>query len=40
MKIRFRHANILAKDWEALARFYEQAFRCIRVPPSRDQAGE
>ena len=39
MKARFKHTNIIARDWRALARFYEDVFGCIRVPPERHLSG-
>ncbi len=36
---RYVHTNLIAADWQALARFYEQVFGCVRVPPERDLAG-
>lgn len=33
MNARFKHVNIIAGDWDALARFYEQVFGCVRIPP-------
>jgi predicted enzyme related to lactoylglutathione lyase len=36
---RYVHTNLIAADWQALARFYETVFGCVRVPPERDLAG-
>ena len=36
---RYGHTNLIAKDWRALARFYEDLFGCTPVPPERDFAG-
>ncbi len=33
------HTNLIAHDWQALARFYEDIFGCVRVPPERDLSG-
>jgi predicted enzyme related to lactoylglutathione lyase len=33
MKTRFKHVNIIAADWDALAKFYEEVFGCVRIPP-------
>ena len=33
------HTNIVARDWRALARFYEAVLGCVPVPPERDYAG-
>ncbi len=40
MKTRFAHVNIVAGDWRRLARFYEDAFGCVPVPPERHLAGD
>ena len=37
---RFGHVNVIARDWRALAAFYETVFGCVVVPPERDYAGE
>jgi predicted enzyme related to lactoylglutathione lyase len=36
---RYVHTNLIARDWRALARFYEEVFGCEAVPPERDYAG-
>jgi predicted enzyme related to lactoylglutathione lyase len=36
---RYVHTNLIARDWQALARFYEAVFGCVRVPPERDLSG-
>jgi catechol 2,3-dioxygenase-like lactoylglutathione lyase family enzyme len=36
---RFVHVNLIARDWQALARFYETVFGCQRLPPERDLSG-
>lgn len=38
--MRYVHTNIVARDWRALARFYEEVFACRRIGPQRDQSGE
>jgi glyoxylase I family protein len=40
MNARYRHTCIIARDWRALANFYETVFGCVRVPPERDLTGE
>ncbi|MEM9671051.1 MAG: VOC family protein [Cyclobacteriaceae bacterium] len=40
MKIKYAHTNIVAKDWQSLAKFYQEALGCVPVPPQRQQAGE
>lgn len=37
--IKYVHTNIIAKDWESLAKFYQEALGCVPVPPQRQQAG-
>ncbi len=37
--IRYVHTNLVARDWQALARFYQDVFGCDPVPPPRDQRG-
>lgn len=37
--IRYAHTNIIAEDWEALAKFYQKALDCVPVPPHRQQSG-
>lgn len=37
---RYGHTNLIARDWQALARFYENVFGCTRVPPERHYQGE
>jgi catechol 2,3-dioxygenase-like lactoylglutathione lyase family enzyme len=36
---RFGHVNLIARDWRALASFYERLFGCTVVPPERDYRG-
>ena len=36
---RFGHTNLIARDWQRLARFYIDLFGCEIVPPERDFAG-
>lgn len=38
-RARFSHVNIVARDWERLAWFYEEALGCRRLDPERDYAG-
>jgi predicted enzyme related to lactoylglutathione lyase len=37
---KYVHTNLIARDWRALASFYQQLFGCIPVPPERDFQGE
>jgi predicted enzyme related to lactoylglutathione lyase len=39
MKNKYKHTNIIARDWRALAAFYEKVFGCVRVPPERHLEG-
>jgi catechol 2,3-dioxygenase-like lactoylglutathione lyase family enzyme len=39
MPMRYAHTNIVARDWERLAAFYERVFGCVPVGPTRDLAG-
>ena len=38
--LRFAHTNLVARDWRALGRFYEQALGCVPLAPERDLSGE
>src|SRR5438128_5587378 len=37
---RYAHTNLIARDWRALAAFYERVFGCVPVPPERDLGGD
>jgi predicted enzyme related to lactoylglutathione lyase len=37
--VRYVHTNLIARDWRALASFYERVFGCVPVPPERSYAG-
>jgi predicted enzyme related to lactoylglutathione lyase len=37
--VRYVHTNLIARDWRALASFYERLFGCVPVPPERSYAG-
>lgn len=37
---RYGHTNLIAHDWRMLARFYEEQFDCVPVPPERDFKGK
>ena len=39
-EIRFVHTNLIARDWQKLARFYIDVFGCVPVYPERDLSGE
>ena len=36
---RYAHTNLIARDWRALAAFYERLFGCTPVPPERRFSG-
>jgi len=36
---RYVHTNLIARDWQALARFYQAHFGCVPVLPERNYAG-
>ena len=40
MSIKYVHTNIISKNWEKLANFYQTVFECKPVPPARDQSGK
>lgn len=39
IKSKYVHTNIVARDWKRLARFYEEVFGCLPVPPERNLSG-
>ena len=36
---RYVHTNLIARDWRGLARFYQEVFGCVPVPPERNLSG-
>ena len=36
---RYVHTNLIARDWKSLARFYQDVFGCVPVPPERNLSG-
>ncbi len=40
MRARYVHTNLVARDWRALAAFYERVFGCEPAGPERDLAGD
>ncbi len=36
---RYVHTNLIARDWQMLARFYTELFGCQPVPPERNLSG-
>lgn len=39
IEARYVHTNLIARDWRALASFYQRLFGCAVVPPERDLSG-
>ncbi len=39
VRARFVHTNLVARDWRRVARFYQEVFGCVPVPPERDLSG-
>lgn len=39
IEAKYAHTNIVARDWRALAAFYERVLGCVPVPPERHYAG-
>ena len=39
IEARYVHTNLIAHDWRALARFYQEVFGCTPVPPERHDRG-
>ena len=37
---KYVHTNLIAENWRALARFYQEVFDCVPVPPERNFQGE
>jgi catechol 2,3-dioxygenase-like lactoylglutathione lyase family enzyme len=37
---KYGHTNLIAKDWKALARFYQDVLGCTPVPPERHYQGK
>ncbi|TKR29840.1 VOC family protein [Luteimonas gilva] len=35
----YGHTNLIARDWKASSRFYQDLFGCVPVPPVRDFKG-
>ena len=40
IRARYVHTNLVAKDWQGLATFYERVFGCAPLLPERDLSGE
>ena len=39
VKSKYVHTNIIARDWQSLAKFYQEVFGCTVVPPERHYKG-
>lgn len=39
IKSKYAHTNLIAKNWRELARFYQDVFGCVPVPPERHYKG-
>ncbi len=39
MGTKYKHTNIIAKNWRKLAQFYQDVLNCVPVPPERDLQG-
>jgi catechol 2,3-dioxygenase-like lactoylglutathione lyase family enzyme len=39
IEARFGHVNLIARDWQNLAAFYQRVFGCEVVPPERNYRG-
>ena len=39
MQAKYVHTNLIAVDWQRLAKFYTDVFGCTLVPPERDYRG-
>ena len=39
MQAKYVHTNLIAEDWQGLAKFYTDVFGCTLVPPERDYRG-
>ena len=37
---KYVHTNIVARDWRALAKFYQDVLACVPVPPERHYQGD
>jgi predicted enzyme related to lactoylglutathione lyase len=39
LNTKYVHTNLIARDWRALSRFYEEVFGCTPVMPERNLSG-
>ena len=37
--MKFKHTNIIAKNWKELSEFYQKVFNCVPILPERDLSG-
>ena len=40
IKATYAHTNLIARDWQRLAQFYQSVFGCTPVPPERHLKGQ
>jgi catechol 2,3-dioxygenase-like lactoylglutathione lyase family enzyme len=40
IKAAYAHTNLIARDWQRLAQFYQSVFGCTPVPPERHLRGQ
>ena len=40
IKASYAHTNLIARDWQLLAQFYQSVFGCTPVPPERHLKGQ
>jgi predicted enzyme related to lactoylglutathione lyase len=40
MQAKYVHTNLIAEDWQGLAKFYTEVFGCVLIPPERDYRGK
>ena len=38
--MKYKHTNIIARDWKKLSEFYQKVFKCIPIPPERNLSGD
>lgn len=39
MEIKYKHTNIISRNWRRLARFYQEVLGCMIIPPERNLTG-
>lgn len=40
VEARYVHTNIIAQDWQRLAKFYQEVLGCVPKPPERNLSGD